>query len=584
MNGNDKALMKTSQWTKLSGYRLEDLVSVADAKSVALQGVVAFVGPVHFAEGIWVGIQLTGPSVGKGHNDGSVNGKRYFPHVGKKNGVFAPIEEVQKRIKAKTGDPVLDAQQEQRKTLRAQMADVNFVESLKEERSVAILKRNEEKRRFLNFENEQIYVQRLKQQRLDELRRSRNEPLQPPMVVKGPKPKFGGTKPLEKHDFEFVRSLEMTQQNFCLTDPSLPDNPVIFASQAFLNMTGYCLSEILGRNCRFLQGPRTDPRAVNRIRMAIEEGSDCSVCLLNYRANGSTFYNHCFVTALRDERGRIKNYIGVQCEVSTQFAADFNRREFRRAKAQSDTARLRNTNQGAPPSRRHQEGGAFHAVAPSSGHRRNDRQTSTSKQSERDHFTPPNDPAYSDGSETVPLTPENDNGAETPIISNYNNNTMQALESAFTRATYQRDGNHFPPPTPPQHRRPPVSVPKPRYNDYPQHSVQELEAAFARAANIGGVPTPQAPRSQRHSQHHRQIPPPPPLPPMYSEDDTEEPEIVPVTNFVPVRLEARSWADPVSGTSMTQLEVGEAPPTPQSQAGSGVNSTGTTKSKKKKRY
>jgi PAS domain-containing protein len=56
-------------------------------------------------------------------------------------------------------------------------------------------------------------------------------------------------------------------------DPSLPDNPIVYASQGFLNLTGYAMDQILGRNCRFLQGPDTDPEAVDKIRKAIEEGA-----------------------------------------------------------------------------------------------------------------------------------------------------------------------------------------------------------------------------------------------------------------------------------------------------------------------
>ena len=80
-------------------------------------------------------------------------------------------------------------------------------------------------------------------------------------------------------------------QNFVITDPSLPDNPIVFASQGFLTLTGYALDQILGRNCRFLQGPETDPAAVEKIRHAINQGVDASVCLLNYRIDGTTFWN-----------------------------------------------------------------------------------------------------------------------------------------------------------------------------------------------------------------------------------------------------------------------------------------------------
>lgn len=128
-------------------------------------------------------------------------------------------------------------------------------------------------------------------------------------------------KVLDDPDFSFIKALQTAQQNFVVTDPSLPDNPIVYASQGFLNLTGYSLDQILGRNCRFLQGPETDPKSVERIRKAIEQGNDMSVCLLNYRVDGTTFWNQFFIAALRDANGNVTNYVGVQCKVSDQYAA-----------------------------------------------------------------------------------------------------------------------------------------------------------------------------------------------------------------------------------------------------------------------
>lgn len=134
-------------------------------------------------------------------------------------------------------------------------------------------------------------------------------------------------KVLDDPDFSFIKALQTAQQNFVVTDPSLPDNPIVYATQGFLNLTGYTLDQVLGRNCRFLQGPETDPKAVEKIRKSIEDGSDMSVCLLNYRADGSTFWNQFFIAALRDAAGNITNYVGVQCKVSDQYAATIIQRQ-----------------------------------------------------------------------------------------------------------------------------------------------------------------------------------------------------------------------------------------------------------------
>lgn len=120
---------------------------------------------------------------------------------------------------------------------------------------------------------------------------------------------------LDESDFNLITSLNMGQQNFVLSDPRLPDNPIVFASPGFFNLTGYTREQVLGRNCRFLQGPGTDPAAVEVIRKAVESGHDASVCLLNYRSDGTPFWNQFFVAALRDEKNEIVNYVGVQCPI-----------------------------------------------------------------------------------------------------------------------------------------------------------------------------------------------------------------------------------------------------------------------------
>eukprot|EP00611_Tribonema_gayanum_P025740 TRINITY_DN5952_c0_g1_i1.p1 TRINITY_DN5952_c0_g1~~TRINITY_DN5952_c0_g1_i1.p1 ORF type:complete len:371 (+),score=127.91 TRINITY_DN5952_c0_g1_i1:176-1288(+) len=128
------------------------------------------------------------------------------------------------------------------------------------------------------------------------------------------------TRVLDDPDYSLVKALQLAQQNFVITDASLPDNPIVFASSGFLTLTGYAADQILGRNCRFLQGPETDPRAVAVIRSAIERGEDTSVCLLNYRADGTTFYNQFFVASLCNGEGKVVNYVGVQSKVSDEYA------------------------------------------------------------------------------------------------------------------------------------------------------------------------------------------------------------------------------------------------------------------------
>nr|AML76385.1 putative LOV domain-containing protein [Punctaria latifolia] len=125
----------------------------------------------------------------------------------------------------------------------------------------------------------------------------------------------GARRDLSRPDYRLMKSLQTAQQNFVVTEPSLPDNPIVFASDGFLKLTGYTSKQVIGNNCRFLQGPDTDKRAVATVRQAIEKGEDASVCFLNYKADGTPFWNQFFVAPLRDDKNRIVNYVGAQCLV-----------------------------------------------------------------------------------------------------------------------------------------------------------------------------------------------------------------------------------------------------------------------------
>lgn len=103
---------------------------------------------------------------------------------------------------------------------------------------------------------------------------------------------------------------------FCLTDPSRPDNPIVFASEEFHRTTQYGVSYAIGRNCRFLQGPRTNAYSVERLRKAVEAGREVSEVFLNYRRDGSPFLNLLMIAPLLDSRGNTRYFIGAQVDVS----------------------------------------------------------------------------------------------------------------------------------------------------------------------------------------------------------------------------------------------------------------------------
>ena len=97
-----------------------------------------------------------------------------------------------------------------------------------------------------------------------------------------------------------------------ITNPNIRDNPIVYVNDAFMRLTGYDRSAAIGRNCRFLQGPGTDARAVDRLRRGIEAGRDVSVDLVNYRADGERFLNRLVITPVADEDGHLAYFLGIQ--------------------------------------------------------------------------------------------------------------------------------------------------------------------------------------------------------------------------------------------------------------------------------
>lgn len=117
------------------------------------------------------------------------------------------------------------------------------------------------------------------------------------------------------------RALAATFEGITIADACLPDNPLIYANAGFERLTGYPVSEVLGRNCRFLQGPGTDPEAVAALRTAVREKRAVTVQLLNYRKDGTPFWNRLSITPVLDASGAVTHFIGVQSDVTVEKEA-----------------------------------------------------------------------------------------------------------------------------------------------------------------------------------------------------------------------------------------------------------------------
>lgn len=129
------------------------------------------------------------------------------------------------------------------------------------------------------------------------------------------------------------RAIRAVNQGILITDPTLPDNPIVYASPGFERLTGYGADEVIGRNCRFLQGPETDREAVARIRTAVRNGVPCVVELLNYRKDGTPFWNELSISPIRDEAGRLTHFVGVQADVTARRGLEQQYRQAQKMEA-----------------------------------------------------------------------------------------------------------------------------------------------------------------------------------------------------------------------------------------------------------
>jgi PAS domain S-box-containing protein len=120
-------------------------------------------------------------------------------------------------------------------------------------------------------------------------------------------------------DYQFRlkdRALASVAEGITISDNLQKDNPIIYANDGFERLTGYDRQDVLGRNCRFLQGKDTDQAKISEIRNAIRNQQSCFVEILNYRKDGTPFWNGLSITPIRDETGQVTNFIGIQSDIT----------------------------------------------------------------------------------------------------------------------------------------------------------------------------------------------------------------------------------------------------------------------------
>jgi PAS domain S-box-containing protein len=116
-----------------------------------------------------------------------------------------------------------------------------------------------------------------------------------------------------------------------ISDPRLPDNPIVACNSAFCDLTGYSTEEVIGRNCRFLSGPGTEPWLTEEIRRGVREHRPVLVEILNYKRSGQPFRNAVLVAPIYDEHDALLYFLGSQVEIDRDAASPSSMRRIRAA-------------------------------------------------------------------------------------------------------------------------------------------------------------------------------------------------------------------------------------------------------------
>ena len=123
-------------------------------------------------------------------------------------------------------------------------------------------------------------------------------------------------KQTEKRLQLLERAISCSVNGIVITDPNQFDNPVIYANLGFERLTGYSIAEIIGKNCRFLQGKHQNQAGFIELKKAIKQQKTCCITLLNYRKDGTAFWNELSISPVRDDNGKLTHFIGVQTDIT----------------------------------------------------------------------------------------------------------------------------------------------------------------------------------------------------------------------------------------------------------------------------
>ena len=119
----------------------------------------------------------------------------------------------------------------------------------------------------------------------------------------------------------FLQTTAQTRMAQCISDPHQPDCPIVYCNEAFVELTGYPIDEIIGRNCRFLQGEKTQQSSIARLRKAVDRQVYTVVDILNYRKDGTAFWNAVHIGPIYNADGELEYFFGSQWDISELLAA-----------------------------------------------------------------------------------------------------------------------------------------------------------------------------------------------------------------------------------------------------------------------
>jgi PAS domain S-box-containing protein len=154
------------------------------------------------------------------------------------------------------------------------------------------------------------------------------------MAARKPPPRKADPKaapPLPRHIDDWLKAaaLDVADDGIVISDASVPDAPIVYVSPSFEKLVGYCAAEILGTNCRMVQGPGTDRETVKRIAIALQQGRVFQGEILNYRKDGTPFWNFLRIAPIRDGEGRVTHFVGTQSDVTELHLAREREHELR---------------------------------------------------------------------------------------------------------------------------------------------------------------------------------------------------------------------------------------------------------------